>query len=447
MFILFTSPATAEVATFQQGANGYTRAQDTSIRWAYTTNFADTADFDDPHGGDPGAYELWSTNSGRATVMEVGQFFQSVLGTVQSGLMSPEAGPKYRYSRVFLRFRDVFGTGPGQVSSETAIQKATLKLYNTEDDGAKVSVGGAYLGDTVTVVGPGGVTTTEPNVVGQPKLNAGTIGIYPLLIPISYGFDNGTATKGRVTAKERRRGKQSWAQRSLGAFAPCGTTRDPLVPWNNDPVALAFNCGPADKGDPEIQPGQEEYDSSHLGAVESFQDASEGFKEFDVTGLIDFITGDGVFITALSPEDELPTLDINYGNAYRSSEFGDVYDQDGNLISGASAADIATRPMLVIEFGSYAIPGDANSDGIVDVADLGVVGANFGSVNAAAGDGDFNGDGQVDVADLGIVGANWTAAATGSTTTLVPEPTTIYLVILGGLGSLMRFRRISTGLH
>ena len=87
--------------------------------------------------------------------------------------------------------------------------------------------------------------------------------------------------------------------------------------------------------------------------------------------------------------------------------------------------------MLVIELGRSAIPGDANSDGIVDVADLGVVGANFGSVNAAAGDGDFNGDGQVDVADLGIVGANWTAATTGNSATLVPEPGSAVVLILG----------------
>ena len=77
--------------------------------------------------------------------------------------------------------------------------------------------------------------------------------------------------------------------------------------------------------------------------------ATEGFKEFDVTGLMEFVTGDGVFITALSPTGELPTLDLNYGNAYRSSEFGSTYDSDGNLVSGASAADIATRPMLVVE--------------------------------------------------------------------------------------------------
>ena len=51
--------------------------------------------------------------------------------------------------------------------------------------------------------------------------------------------------------------------------------------------------------------------------------------------------------------------------------------------------------------------GDANRDGVVDVAGLGTLGANFNKTNAQWTQGDFNGDGVVDVADLGIFGANW----------------------------------------
>jgi hypothetical protein len=53
-------------------------------------------------------------------------------------------------------------------------------------------------------------------------------------------------------------------------------------------------------------------------------------------------------------------------------------------------------------------PGDANLDGLVNVGDLGILGANYGT-----GDGktwsqaDFNGDRIVNVADLGILGANY----------------------------------------
>ncbi|MBH04897.1 MAG: hypothetical protein CMJ20_01110 [Phycisphaeraceae bacterium] len=431
----------AETLTFQQGANGYNRAQDTSIRWGFTTNFGDTAGVDTGHAGDVGSYESWATSGGRTTVLEVGNFLQSELGTVTSGVSSPEAGPTYRYSRMFIRFRDVFGATAGQIPADADIKSATLKLYNTEDLGAEGSAGGAFKGDTV--IGPGNVELD--NIYAMPKLNSGTIAIYPMLHSITWGFDDGVATKGRVTAKEKRRGKVDWEQGSYCGMPDSRSAADYRTP--NDGYAMAFNCGPADKGDPDLIEDPSDpnsivhphnYDSTHSGAVEIFQDANPGFKEFDVTGLLDFVTGDGVFITALSPTDAVPTMEVNYGNAYRSSEFGDVYDSDGNLTASGSVEDIATRPMLVIELGSSMIPGDANGDGIIDVADLGVVGANFGSTNALPGDGDFNGDGQVDVADLGIVGANWTAAASSSAA-LVPEPVS-GVTLTVGLGYL-GFRR------
>ncbi len=332
--ILFVAmPALADTYTFQHGANGYERAQDTSIRWTYTANFGDTLEVDMDHMGDPGAYETWSTGSGRTSVLEVGNFYQRDLGSVGSGVSNLESGPTYRYSRMYIRFRDVFGTGAGQVPPSIGVARATLKLYNTEDQGAVVAVGGAAYPDPTT--GPNNTLIANPQA--QPKLNAGTIAVYPSLIPITFGFDDGTAKKGRVTARDRRRGKQGWAQ---GA---CNMTH--VV---NDPAAMAIHCGPADFDNPLISPGENEIDSSHPGAITVAQNADEGFKDFDVTGLLDFITGDSVYIT-IDPVTSIPTMDLNHGNAYRSSDFGDIYDSDGNFVAGASAADIATRPMLIIE--------------------------------------------------------------------------------------------------
>lgn len=51
--------------------------------------------------------------------------------------------------------------------------------------------------------------------------------------------------------------------------------------------------------------------------------------------------------------------------------------------------------------------GDANFDNLVDIADLGIVGANFNKIKAVWSEGNFNFDTTVDVADLGILGANW----------------------------------------
>ena len=89
---------------------------------------------------------------------------------------------------------------------------------------------------------------------------------------------------------------------------------------------------------------------------------------------------------------------------------------------------------ITLALESVFIPGDANGDGMVDVADLGVLGANFNQSNMTFADGDFNDDGIVDVADLGILGANWSASqAAGNTSALVPEPTTLSLLAMSVL--------------
>ena len=69
--LLLPSTAIADTIVFQQGVGGYTRAQDTSIRWAYTQNYGDYFGVDTDRPGDAGAYEMWSTNGGATTVLAV----------------------------------------------------------------------------------------------------------------------------------------------------------------------------------------------------------------------------------------------------------------------------------------------------------------------------------------------------------------------------------------
>ncbi|MCC6683315.1 MAG: hypothetical protein IT445_20660, partial [Phycisphaeraceae bacterium] len=52
-------------------------------------------------------------------------------------------------------------------------------------------------------------------------------------------------------------------------------------------------------------------------------------------------------------------------------------------------------------------PGDANGDGIINLADLQILGDNWQSTTADWSQGDFTGDGQVTLADLQVLGDNW----------------------------------------
>jgi T5SS/PEP-CTERM-associated repeat protein len=60
-----------------------------------------------------------------------------------------------------------------------------------------------------------------------------------------------------------------------------------------------------------------------------------------------------------------------------------------------------------------AMGGDANLDGVVSIADLGILAANWQKAADWLG-GDFNGDGIVNIADVGILAGNWQAGVDGS---------------------------------
>ncbi|HUT59172.1 MAG TPA: ADP-ribosylglycohydrolase family protein [Phycisphaerae bacterium] len=82
-------------------------------------------------------------------------------------------------------------------------------------------------------------------------------------------------------------------------------------------------------------------------------------------------------------------------------------------------------------YGSIPMPGDATLDGMVGLADLGLVGENWQMTGARWTDGDFTNDGVVGLADLGIVGAYWGEGTDEAIPN--PEPTSGLLLWLGAM--------------
>jgi hypothetical protein len=97
-------------------------------------------------------------------------------------------------------------------------------------------------------------------------------------------------------------------------------------------------------------------------------------------------------------------------------------------------------------FAPVVVPGDANSDGVVNDKDASILASHWLQPSGAAwADGDFNNDGKVNDRDAAIMAAHWTAGDGGETS--VPEPGTLALLIgaMLGLFSLRHVRRDRRG--
>ncbi len=92
-----------------------------------------------------------------------------------------------------------------------------------------------------------------------------------------------------------------------------------------------------------------------------------------------------------------------------------------------------------------ALPGDANLDGMVNMADLQVLGDYWGADNAQWAGGDYNGDGRVNLADLQLLGDNWSATAgdfAALSAAIIPEPAAMVVLVMGAT-MLLRRRRFT----
>ncbi len=104
-------------------------------------------------------------------------------------------------------------------------------------------------------------------------------------------------------------------------------------------------------------------------------------------------------------------------------------DTTGGLLHGASDYTVSIAALL----------GDLNSDGFVGIADLNIV---LGAWNQAVPPGDPladpSGDGFVGIADLNVVLGNWNAGTPPSDSANIPEPGTMGVLGLMGLGLFRR---------
>ena len=175
------------------------------------------------------------------------------------------------------------------------------------------------------------------------------------------------------------------------------------------------------------------------------------FHDDDPTPILDFTFPAGfAFHTSLDP-DPIPL------GTYAAGET--VYIAIGSFATDGSVPGVPNSgDELRLDFTISLIPepgsepwrvADANGDGKVDVADLGILATNYNESPpdppGRAG-GDFNADGRTDVSDLGILATHYGqpmsgGGASASNPAAVPEPAAFGLLCLPALGLLARRRR------
>jgi hypothetical protein len=108
------------------------------------------------------------------------------------------------------------------------------------------------------------------------------------------------------------------------------------------------------------------------------------------------------------------------------------FDVDGNDI-----VDTNDRNVWITDIKNTFI-GDANLDGQVNAEDLNALALSWRSTFATSwSQGDFNADGTVNASDLNELALNWrSGVAAAASAPAVPEPSSLTLLLLGGLALL-----------
>jgi hypothetical protein len=125
------------------------------------------------------------------------------------------------------------------------------------------------------------------------------------------------------------------------------------------------------------------------------------------------------------------------GSFSNNSEFGTLGGINLPLLAAGQkwSFDYGTGVLSVI---LGVVPGDTNSDNVVDAADFINLKKNFGKSGGVA-QGDFNASGTVDWTDLSTLMSNMGPAGGAPATT--PEPATLGLLAIGALAVIRRRRK------
>jgi hypothetical protein len=134
---------------------------------------------------------------------------------------------------------------------------------------------------------------------------------------------------------------------------------------------------------------------------------------------------------------------FGFGVAYNDDD--DFGDRDAQYMWGTTLADLwhvsASFPDVQLVDAAPSSPGDYNSNGTVEQADLDLVLLNWGQAGVPAGWTNDLPDGNIDQAELDGVLLNWGASNTGDVAA-VPEPNTLVLLLaVAGLGLRVARRR------
>lgn len=96
------------------------------------------------------------------------------------------------------------------------------------------------------------------------------------------------------------------------------------------------------------------------------------------------------------------------------------------IFTEEGAGDVTEVISYTFATTTVSLPADFNGDGTVDLLDLDILGANFGSTGATFAQGDANADTNVDLLDLDILGTNFGAISSVS----IPEPAAALLSLV-----------------